>query len=151
MKSKDQVPDSTAGCLLNIGRDGGSWYSKVQQRLSASALNYVVSHIRATYGDSLYTFRPDKQWPCNTKPTLFATGPIDALTVYFMDASHVALNCTEIRGWNSNLTKNLRLRAIQNLHRAVPEEEALNYKPDGEPNGSGRISAGKCTGTHDLI
>ena len=56
----EDVPASSEGLKQNIVRPNG-WYSKVQDSLAAIAALFVISFIRATYGDKAYAHNPDKR------------------------------------------------------------------------------------------
>lgn len=60
-------------------------YSKVQAGLIALVLDFLISFIRAMYGDRPHYSYPGAKRPCGADPIPFASGPFDALTVFCLD------------------------------------------------------------------
>jgi hypothetical protein len=122
----EYAPASKEGLRANILRPDG-WYKEMQIGLADVAHPFVLSYIRAKYGDRPHAYNPSEQVPCGCPRTPFATGPIDAVTAYLLDTDHEALVCPALRRWRHHLRTNIRGRAIEILHAAVPEESLLEY------------------------
>jgi len=135
----EDAPHSDEELLRNIARPNG-WYTRVRDSLSAIAPLFVISFIRAVYGDKLFSYNPDRRPEYGEEPIPFAAGPIDAVTAYCLASNHELLNCPMLARWYRNLHTNVRARAIDTLHDAVPEEMAIPTKPKGgAPPGQARL------------
>ena len=135
----EDAPLSDEELLRNIARPNG-WYTRVRDSLSAIAPLFVISFIRAVYGDKLFSYNPDRRPEYGEEPIPFAAGPIDAVTAYCLASNHELLNCPMLARWYRNLHTNVRARAIDTLHDAVPEEMAIPTKPKGgAPPGQARL------------
>ena len=126
----EYAPASEEGLRANILRPDG-WYKEMQKGLAEVAHPFVLSYIRAKYGDRPHAYNPSEQVPCGCPHTPFATGPFDAVTAYLLDTDHEALVCPALRRWRHHLRTNVRGGAIKPLHAAVPEEGLLEYAGSG--------------------
>jgi hypothetical protein len=121
--SDEDQPNGSEACRANIVRDGGAWYRAVQASMSAVYPQFILSYLRATYKSNLYASNPDALIDPNRGP--FTAGSWDAVTVYRLDAGHVALLCPKLKAWHRHLHTNVRLRTHDLMLYAVPEEVEL--------------------------
>ena len=119
----EDQPNGSEACRANIVRDGGAWYRAVQASMSAVYPQFILSYLRATYKSNLYASNPDALIDPNRGP--FTAGSWDAVTVYRLDAGHVALLCPKLKAWHRHLHTNVRLRTHDLMLYAVPEEVEL--------------------------
>jgi hypothetical protein len=111
-----------------IALDNGAWYAKVRRSLTQVVFLFFLSFIQAMYGGEAFDHNPNKRNEHDSAKFALELA-WDALTVFCMDADHVALLCLHLNDWHTYLHTHFLKKVFGVLEAAIPEELMLMKRP----------------------
>lgn len=111
-----------------ISLNSGAWYAQVRRSLTQVVFLFFLSFIQAMYGGESFDHNPNKRNEHDSAKFALELA-WDALTVFCMDADHVALLCLHLNDWHTYLHTHFLKKVFGMLEAAIPEELMLMKRP----------------------